>query len=453
MNRPPFFEQFARWFVPSEITELARVVGWLVRRGKIDAFEFFAGLVFGQMSALRLTLSAQASCYSEPVQRQAVDQRYDESTVQFFRRGFDQCLQRSMEQAPPPSLTEPLAAYFNAVHLVDSTSFDCVESLAQIYPGCGGGASSANCKILLRYEYLHAQFQPLALLPGKRTDSGLAVELPPLVQANELMLFDKGFFKLQSLLEIDQKKAFFLTPMNRSAGLWVTNSQGATVKLDLVQALKETHQDVLEWSTVLLGSESTTLTVRVVAFRLTEQSASRHRAALRRAYVKKGGLPPAAALELAGWLILITNVPADKLPSLALAYLYRARWQIELIFKQCKSVLRLHLSEARKNPFRVQCEIWARLIGAVVLFAWHSHLQSAAFAKNEQEISFAQVASAFQQQGFMLTDLLITQGQRLLEALQRLWRRLLRTAIKGRQRSRKTTWEALMEHWLQFAHR
>jgi hypothetical protein len=452
MNQSTFLEKFARWFQPAEFTHLAREVGWLVRQGKIDAFEFFVGLVFGQMSALKLTLTAQAGCYSEPVSRQAVDQRYHQGSVDFFHRGFDQCLQRSLEQTPQPSLTQHLAAHFDAVHLVDSTSFDCPESLTQIYPGCGGQASSANCKILLRYEYLRGQFQPLALLPGKRSDSGLAEKLPPLLKANELLLNDKGFFKIQTLEQIDQKKAFFLTPVHRSVNLWVPNEQGVPVKLDLADALRQADQNVVEWPKVFLGSEAGPVSFRVMAFRLSEASAARHRAAVRRSHVTKGRTPSVAALELAGWLILITNAPAEKLPAKAMAYLYRVRWQIELIFKQCKSVLRLDVTEAHQNEYRVQCEIWARLISAVVLFAWHSHLQVACSAKQGREISFGQVARALQQQGLITAQLLIKQGQTLCNGLRRLWRHLLKTTVKGRQRSRKTTWEALVENWLQFDH-
>jgi len=43
---------------------------------------------------------------------------------------------------------------------------------------------------------------------------------------------------------------------------------------------------------------------------------------------------------------------------------------------------------------------------------------------------------------------LIRGGQRLGEELWRLWRHLLHTAVKGRQRTRKTAWELLNEHWL-----
>src|SRR6266508_4600786 len=61
MSRSKFIEQFAGWFDPEPILQLARQSRWYLRRGKIQAFEFLVGLVFGQMSALRLSLSSQAS--------------------------------------------------------------------------------------------------------------------------------------------------------------------------------------------------------------------------------------------------------------------------------------------------------------------------------------------------------------------------------------------------------
>ncbi len=368
MNQPSFVEQFVQWFQPAQITRLAREVGWLVREGKINPFEFFVGLVFGQMSALELTLSAQASCYTEPVQRQAVDQRYNQPAVELFRREFLCSVERSLAQTPKPSLTLDLAKHFDAVQLFDSTSYDCPESLATLFPGCGGKASSANCKVFLRYEYL----------------------------------IDKGFFKMQTLQELDQQKTFFLMPLSRSVGLWLARpNPSPPIEFNLADELRRTQENVIEWPKVFLGSQNG-LCVRLTAFRLTQASADRRRALLRRQCQTKGRQPTVVALELAGWLVLITNAPVDQLPTQVMSYLYRVRWQIELIFKQCKSVLRLNVTQARQNPYRVQCEIWARLIAAVVLFAWHSHLQAACSPK--QEISFAQVARKFQQQGTRLAN-------------------------------------------------
>jgi hypothetical protein len=448
MDRSAFFERFTRWFEPQRIIALARSSRWLIRQGKIDAFEFLVGLVFGQMSSLGLSLSAHAGCFTQPVKREAVHQRYHPRAVKFFQTTFQECLRQSLEERPEPSLTQALAEHFRAIHLVDSTGFDCPESLAEIYPGCGGAASSANCKMLLRFEYLRGQFDPVALLAGKRSDQGLAVMLPDLLQAGELLLTDKGFLKLEVLQQIDDQEAYFLMPWCRSLSLWLAGTQDPRLALNLAEVLSHSQESVLSWSKVYLGKAADAPVARVVAFRLSPESAGRQRAGLREAQRKQGRQPTSEALELAGWLILITNAPEDKLPARALSYLYRVRWQVELVFKQCKSVLRLHVTQARTNKYRVQCEIWARLIAAVVVFAWHAHLQAASQGHPQREISFAQVARQLQQNGMSLALALIQGGQRLQEELWRLWRQLLYTTVKGRQRTRKTTWELLYEHWL-----
>ena len=453
MKRAEFFIQFAKSFDRGRITALARQCRWLIRQGKIDAFEFVVGRVLAQLSALRLTLDAEASVYTEPVTRQGVHQRYTAQAVELSRLVFQHFTHDHLTEKPPPGLSAELAQHFPAIHVVDSTSFDCPDSLSTIFPGCGGAASAANCKVLLRYEYLRSQFDVLALLPGKRSDPGVASQLPAILQAGELLLIDKGFFKVEALKQIQDRGAYFLVPWPRSVGLWLTDGSGARQALDLASVLARTPDPVVSWPAVHLGRNADAPAFRLVAFRLSPTSAERQRAGLREAQRKQGRQPTAQALELAGWLILITNAPADQLPNHALSYLYRVRWQIELVFKQCKSVLRLDVTEADENEFRVQCEIWDRLTAAVVVFSWHRQLQAALRQKQPgREISFARVAARLRQNGMSLALALVGGVQRLEEELWRLWRQLLHTAVKGRQRTRKTTLELLNEHWLKPAH-
>ena len=47
-----------------------------------------------------------------------------------------------------------------------------------------------------------------------------------------------------------------------------------------------------------------------------------------------------------------------------------------------------------------------------------------------------------------LAQSLIEGGQQLRDYLWKLLRQLLRTTVKGRQLTRKTTWQNLEEHWL-----
>ncbi len=452
MKRPDFIESFARTFERSAFVARARAARWLQRQSKIDAFEFIAGLIFGQMSALRLTLHAQADCYTAPVSRQAVDQRYHERTVEFCRSAFDHCLERSLALPPAPGLHATLATHFAAVHLVDSTAFDCPASLATLYPGCGGDASAANVKLLLRYEYLRSQFVPVALVPGKRSDQGLAGALPALMKINELLIADKAFVKVSALREIAQAGAYFLLPWPRSLGLWqwpADEASGPPQALDLAALLRATPETetCVSWSAVQLGAQAEAPVVRAVAFRLSAASASRAHAGLREAQRKQGRTPTKDALELAGWLILFTNAPEEKLPTKVIAYLYRVRWQIELVFKQCKSMLRINVTEVHTNVFRVQCEIWARLIGAVVVFAWHGHLQAASWAREKAELSFGQIARRLQARGQRLAQALIAGAQRLADELWSTWNHLLKTTRKGRQRTRQTTWQTLQAYW------
>jgi hypothetical protein len=446
-----FAQTLASCFQPEEVTEVARQTLWMKRQGKILPFEFVIGASFAQLSALELTLDAQADCFTEPVSREAVDQRYNQHTVEFLHVVFDRLLAKTLLQSPEPSLAKELAARFKAVHLVDSTSFDCPASLAKLYPGAGGKASLANCKILLDYEYTRSQFHPLVVGPGKRPDSALAPELSSLLKPGELGGFDKGFWHPKTFREIDYKGAFFLTPWQRSSHLWVSDPkqpEGPPVPLEVADQLRHTTQNMVEWPEVWIGDPELGLKVRVAAFRLSEESANRHRQALRRDMQRKDRTASALSLELAGWLILVTNAPAQLLPTSAMAYLYRVRWQVELVFKQCKSFLRIDQTKAKTNIYRIQSEIWARLIAAVVLFAWHAHLQAAAAGHMGREISFAKVARCLQQHGMTLARDLIRGGDALIQELQRLWRHLLKTAVKGRQRTRKTVWQLLDEHWL-----
>jgi len=76
------------------------------------------------------------------------------------------------------------------VRLLDSTCFDCPESLQEIYPACGGDGSAANVKVLLSYELISGLLEPLRLLAGKRSDQGQALALAQRLQPGELQIND-----------------------------------------------------------------------------------------------------------------------------------------------------------------------------------------------------------------------------------------------------------------------
>ena len=449
MNFNTFSQRLNELIQMPRVQQLAIEHGWQKRRGKISPWEFlFSGV--GQASALDLTLNAQASTFTQPVTRQAVDQRYNPAAVGYFEAAFGHCLAKTLTWKTDSLMTRKLQEHFGAIRLFDSTHCRCSDALARLFPDCGGDAGHAGIKILLSYNYATGQLQPLRLLPAKCSDQSLAGTVAQAVGAGELGICDKGFHHAGPLRELSQRGGFYLLPWSHGIRVWLPDTAGQpSAPVEVAQALKASSAAVVEWKAVGLGQTETSrlAPVRLVAFRLGEHSAHRRRAVLRENCRKQGRTVTAAALQLAGWLILLTNAPAQRLPTAAMGYLYRTRWQIELVFKQFKSVLRLDVLVS-DNPCRVQCELWARLLSALLTFAWYQHTNIVSLALHECEMSFAKVAKLLQQQSHALTRALFAGRERLQAEWRHVWRQLLKLARKERQPSRPTTWENLCQHWL-----
>ena len=81
--------------------------------------------------------------------------------------------------------------------------------------------------------------------------------------------------------------------------------------------------------------------VRVLAARLPSEAAARARQRKYQQARKHGRTPLAVTLELADWVLVATTLGADWSLRDVLR-LYRARWQVELVFKRMKQLLRFN---------------------------------------------------------------------------------------------------------------
>lgn len=442
-------QRLAQLIRPERARQIAQNHGWYKRKGKISPFEFlFSNL--GQSSALELTLNAQANSLSQPVTRQAIDQRYTPQAVKFFKSAFQESLATALSWQTQSDMTQWIQTRFAAVRIFDSTHCACSDALAKIFPGYNGAGGPAGVKLLLAYDYGAGQFQALDLLPAKCSDQGLTDRVVEQLGPGELGLWDKGFYKATALCRVMERGAYFVTPWSHGVAVkdWDPKQQRLE-SLAVGAALKASTRDCVEWTAVELGKTPKTRLgpVRLIAYRLREEQANRRRAQLREKYRTRHRQPTEEALELAGWLIVITNAPANLLPTKAVGFVYRVRWQVELVFKQFKSVLRLDVLPSA-NSARVQCEIWGRLLMAVLTFVWHQHLNAACLQLYEREISFTKVAKLLLQHGQSLVRLLFGDRVQLESEYRKLWKRFLKLARKERQPSRPTTWENLCTHLL-----
>lgn len=82
--------------------------------------------------------------------------------------------------------------------------------------------------------------------------------------------------------------------------------------------------------------------VRLIAAKLDAAATQRARQRRRRKAQKAGRTITAPTLAVAGWLLLITTLEAPTWAAADVLYVYRARWQVELVFKKMKQLLRLN---------------------------------------------------------------------------------------------------------------
>ena len=106
--------------------------------------------------------------------------------------------------------------------------------------------------------------------------------------------------------------------------------------------------------------------VRLVAAKLDPTATRRAKRRARRKAQKAGRTITTPTLAVAGWLLLITTLAAATWATADVLYVYRARWQVELVFKKMKQLLRLNQIRS-KHRTSVEATVRALLI------AWALH--------------------------------------------------------------------------------
>jgi hypothetical protein len=94
--------------------------------------------------------------------------------------------------------------------------------------------------------------------------------------------------------------------------------------------------------TVWIAAGGRRVALRLLALRLSEEAAKRAHRKRRRKARKNGTCNQALTIQVADWLLVLSNLPAAQWSAQQVLSLYRARWQIELLFKRIKQLVRLH---------------------------------------------------------------------------------------------------------------
>ncbi len=266
---------------------------------------------------------------------------------------------------------------FRAVILEDSSSISLPDELAEVWRGCGGNQAhtAAAVKLHVRWELKRGQVQGPKLSDG-RTSGHASPFTDEAVEAGSLSIKDLGYFSLRQMAE--RRRAGGYTLARLRAGTALFTPKGKRLRLDDVPLPQRVGH-------------------------------------MKQLHVQVGA--------------------GERLPMRLV--LLRERWQMELLYKLWKQ--QGQVDEWRtSNPWRVLCELYAKLIGAllqqwlIVLFAWQ-----------DPQRSLVKLAQVVRDTGWSIMEALA--GHRSLCCALRLIGRRMRSGCQMNKRKKHPNSAQLLE--------
>jgi hypothetical protein len=386
---------------------------------------------------LHPSLAAMVDAIRAKMSREALHSRFSASAVSFMQRCVEFVLKQRVNAMTV--IDSHLLNHFKCIKIFDSTSWDIDPLLRSVLPGCGGDASSANCKVQLCYEYLRGALSFFEVVPGKNPDSGYAKKLPDHIASGDLLIADLGYFRLETLMRTIKCGAYFV--LRFLVGTTLLDAM-TMQEIDLRRILQKVTGTAYQMNVVMGSKEQTRVNCRLICLRVDEKIAEQRRRKLRQNAEKKGRTVSEMHLYMAGWILMVTNVPCEWLPPEMVRPLYGLRWQIELLFKQLKSVLTIHRSATGKEH-RLRCEILGKLIVAILIHRIHADVNIDLWNTKGQEISMDKLYKRIQERAFILMGLLCRSLSGAMLFLTQELNRLMKNCRKLNQKSRPTTLQAL----------
>jgi hypothetical protein len=371
---------------PNFCYDLAKRVGFIQRStSRLQGYEFAQAMMVPNAFIESETLNSLAvrmqkinkECYlSAP----ALAQRMNTKAAELFMKN---CFSKVLADIVKKNFIEledlPNLSAFNRVLIEDSTMIELHEKLSPFYKGRGGAASKSALKIDFIFDYISEQIVDIEFLSGNKPDQSLAYRIIPLLEKNDLVIRDLGYYVLRGIKGVEKKGAFYVSRFK--SNVVVYESIDSTEPLDLAKFISEHMYKGIVDVVVFIGEDRHP--VRLVACLMSEEAINKRKRNANRTAKRCGRQISQKKLKLLDFSIFITNIPASMLSSEAIMAVYRVRWRAELIFKQWKSCLKIHVFKGYRLE-RLHCLLYGRLIMVLLLGSMSPFLMQYALALDRE---------------------------------------------------------------------
>ncbi len=347
------------------IRQLARETGTVRRHRKVDIVALVWTLVLGCSAGRSRTFTSLRQTYQKMTGQRIVPSafwdRFTPELARMLKILAAECLERL---ATADRRLRGALEGFRDLVITDGSVIRLHPKLAKLYPGTRTNTSKAAGKIHMVWSVLGIGRRSVKI-SGERASERKKLAIGPHVK-DCLLLFDLGYFSYHLFDRIDRNGGYFLSRLQGGANPRIIGLnrryRGRAVKL-VGRKIKEVLPSLRRQS---LDAQA--------------QIDFRHRAYknVQRKGRRTFRLVGVRDLETDQYHLYLTNVPPEMMSPEQVSVTYRARWYIELLFKEMKSSYRLDQLPTRKKS-AVEVFLYASILTFVasrrLLMAVRDHLQ------------------------------------------------------------------------------
>ncbi|MEQ9102347.1 MAG: IS4 family transposase [Imperialibacter sp.] len=341
---------------------MARQTGFKQRSSVITAESFLNTAFFSNaqscpsLSEYSIGLAYDASIN---VSKQAIDKRFNCKTEALLSQVLQLVISRQLKR------TSTLKHdFFSEIRIQDSSKFIAPKNLADTFPGYGGVGREAIAQVQLEYDLLGGKVTELSLGSALDADAKECMKNIDQIPPKALLIRDLGYFSPKAFEEIRKRNLYFVSRAKAQWFMYVKHD-GQLVRLtidDIKEKLLTQKQQYIDLD-IYLGRKILS-PVRLIASLIPDEQARK------RIKRKKDNKTKVSKLteQSACLNLFVTNVEREVCDAIQVYKLYTLRWQIELIFKTWKSIMRLHKIHAM-NATRFKCVLLIKLIWVMLNWA------------------------------------------------------------------------------------
>ena len=337
-------------FPSAMIEDLARECEVVVRDRKIDVRMLVWTLVVGfAVGGEARSIAGYRRAYEAATDQTLVPSSFYDRFTEELATLLRDLLDHAVEEVAVPHTLAPAFEQFRDVIAVDATIVRLCRFLAE-FEATHSGESGLTL-------YLVHNLTEQSVISTEITDEtsheSTLFETGSWL-AGRLFLLDLGFFKFRRFALIDENDGFFVSPLKRSSNPTITEElqewPGRAIPLegkgifDVAGDLYRKHIDVeveVEFQRRPYGGTQSWDSKRFRVVGVRDEDADD------------------------GYRLYITNLPRDRFEPEKISTLYRARWVVELLFRELKSRYSLGEFETEKAHI-VEIQVLAALLTLVV---------------------------------------------------------------------------------------